>query len=203
MTKHLFSFLCSCLLTSLRWHPLFNHPLPCLPLSPTHLYFGNDFNQPVDNLSFCLKHLEFGGNFNHPVDPPSGLTHLSLDVTHLTLQRLLNNPADHLPPSSLSCASAASSCIHKSATRLVVITQDNLPSSRTILEIISHKQLINKHPYSLTSMNIYNYAGIPDINLSIPVWPPASQQLMMKSFTPHRYNNLPNTIEDLTIEVIQ
>ena len=199
----------SCLLRSLTCVYTQNLTASIPPLLPHNLYFGTDFNQPVDNLPPNLKHLEFSDSFNPVKHLPHGLTHVTFgmkfncsvdhlpsSLLHLHFGIYFNHPLDHLPPSLMELRFPEYSPIFNHSLEL-------LPSTITSLNIpFSFNQTINKLPHSLTSLEIYDSSRIPihpDINLAIPVWPPALQQLKLRVFSTEGFENLPSTLQSLEI----
>jgi len=84
-------------LTHLKLGDHFDHPVDNLPLSITHLTFGerSPFNHPINNLPQTLTHLHFGMRFNQSI------THLPHSLVSLRLGCGFNQPIDFptLPPS--------------------------------------------------------------------------------------------------------
>ena len=197
--------------THLCLHPKFNSLLPPLPHSLTHLSFRYLFNQPVDNLPPNLTHLEFSFYFNNPVE------HLPNRLTHLTFGCNLNCPVDNLPSSLLQLhfgstfgtddtlpPSISKLCSSQKLRSVFNQSLERLPSSITSLNIPEQfSQTTHKLPHSLRSLKIHNSLHIPihpDTNFAIPAWPTASQQLELGTFSTRGFENIPNTLQFLSLE---
>jgi hypothetical protein len=178
-------------LTHLTFGNNFNRDV-LLPMTLTHLTFGDEFNRVV-LLPISLIHLTFGYNFNQPVKLPINLTHLTFgydfnykvslppNLTHLTFSNYFNRVVKL--PMSLTHLTFGYAFNKKVS----------LPMSLTHLTFGDHFNRVVSLPMSLTHLT-FGYAFNKKVDIPLKL-----KYLKLECNNLYLIENLPNNVEELEL----